>query len=155
MPGRWRNSASSQLRPVSELVSISDHMLFMQVQDADYNGLSLACCPNLREIDLLLGTDRPCQFVEKCLSTITSTQLSKVSLRLLRIITIFRSPCSNLALGDALDIILHNLAGKYQPCCEGDKMLVEVVDENPDHSEAANFMWRYRQKGDWRVNSAT
>ena len=67
----------------------------------------------------------------------------------------FQPPGSNLVLWDPLDIILYNLAGKYRPWHEGDKMLVELVDTNPDHPEAGSFLWSYRQKRARRVNSAT
>ena len=44
-----------------------------RIQDADCDGLSLACCPNLRRISLSWYTYHyhpppSCQFVEKCLS---------------------------------------------------------------------------------------
>jgi hypothetical protein len=126
-----------------------------QAQDADCDGLSLACCPNLRRIVLPLVQAqpiRPGQFIEKCLSTVTSTQLSEVALRLQRVThDIFGPSGLNLALWDSLDIILYHLAGKYRPRYEGDKMLVELVDVYVDPSEAGNFLGRYSQRGTWRV----
>jgi len=50
---------------------------------------------------------------------------------------------------------LYNLAGKYRPHYKGDEMLVELVDVNPDPSEAGKLLWRYRERGTWRVNSTT
>ena len=67
----------------------------------------------------------------------------------------FRPPCPNPAPWDPLDVILCNLAGKYRPRYEGDRMLVKLVDVNPDPSEVENLLWRYREKGTLRVNSAT
>ena len=46
---------------------------------------------------------------------------------------------------EPLDITLYNLAGKYQPQYEGDGILVELVDVNPDPSEVGSFLWRYRE----------
>ena len=67
----------------------------------------------------------------------------------------FGPPFSNPALWDPLDIILCNLAGKYRPRYEGDRMLVELVDVNSDPSGAKNLLWRYRERGTLRViNSA-
>jgi len=60
---------------------------------------------------------------------------------------------SSPALWDPLDIILCNLAGKYQPRYEGDKMLVELVDVNSDPSEVGSFLRRYRE-GDFASTSA-
>ena len=57
-----------------------------------------------------------------------------------------------LILWDPLDIILWNLAGKYRPRYEGDKMLVELVDVYLGGSEAERFLWRYRERGALRVN---
>ena len=34
-------------------------------------------------------------------------------------------------------------------------MLVELVDVYPNSSVAGNFLWRYRERGSLRVNSAT
>ena len=56
------------------------------------------------------------------------------------------------ALWDPLDIILYNLARKYQPRYEGDKMLVELVDVNSDPSEFGSLLWRYRERGTLRVH---
>jgi len=58
-----------------------------------------------------------------------------------------------LALWDSLDIILYNLAGKYRPQYEGEKMLVGLVDVRPDPSKAGDFLRRYRERGNLRVNS--
>jgi len=130
-------------------------MSLMRIQGADCNELSLACCPNLRKIALSLAHEepvRPSKFVEKCLSTITSTQLSKVSLRMRSDIPISGPADSSSALWDPLDMILHNLAGKYESRCEGDKMLVELVDVNLDPSEVWSFFRRYRERGILRVH---
>ena len=54
---------------------------------------------------------------------------------------------------DSLDIILCNLAVKYRPQCEGEKMLVGLVDVHPDPSKAENFLRRFRERGNLRVNS--
>ena len=143
------------MRPVSELILISDHMSLTLVQDADCNGLSLACCPRLRKIALSLAHGkpvRPCRFVKKCLSTITSSQLSRVSLRMRADSPIFRDPESTYGLWDPIDPILYDLAGKYQPRYEGDKMVVELMDVNPDPSEAGSFLRRYRERGTLRVH---
>jgi len=59
----------------------------------------------------------------------------------------------HLALWDPLDIILYNLAGKYQPRYEGDKMLVGLADVRLDPSKIENFLWRYKGRGGLRVNS--
>ena len=142
---------------VSELIPISDQILLMEIQDAECDGFSLACCPNLRKITLSLSHEkppRPCQFVEKCLSTITSTRLSEVSLRLRTDLYAYVPSRLNLELWDPLDIILYNLAGKYRPEYEGDKMQVELVNVNPYPSEAG-FLWRYRERGIWRTKSKT
>ena len=50
---------------------------------------------------------------------------------------------------------LPNLAGKYEPQHEGDKMLVELADVYSDPSVAGGFLWRYRERGNLRVNPAT
>ena len=88
-------------------------------------------------------------------STTTSTQLSKMSLHLPDNIAPFRLPGLNLALWDHLDIILYNLAGKYRPRYEGEKMLVGLVDVYLDPSKAEKFLWRYRERGTLRVDSET
>ena len=98
---------------------------------------------------------QPSKFVEKCLSTITSNQLSEVSLCLLGDIPELSPPAPNSAQWDPLDIILYDLAGKYRPRYEGDRMMVELVNVNPDLSEAGHFLWRYRERGTLRVASAT
>ena len=67
-----------------------------------------------------------------------------MSLCLLRDPPDFRPPGSSFALWDPLDGILSDLAGKYQPRYEGDKMVVDLVDVNPDISGAVDFPWRYR-----------
>jgi len=59
---------------------------------------------------------------------------------------------SSSALWEPLDIILYNLAGKYESRYEGDKMLVELVDVNPDPSEVGSFLWRNRERGTLRVH---
>jgi len=59
-----------------------------------------------------------------------------------------RPPGLSLALWDSLDIFLYNLAGKYQPQYEGDKMVVELAGMKLDPSEAGKFLWRYRERGD-------
>jgi len=128
------------------------------IQDADCSGLSLACCPNLRMISLSLDYDQPprlCQFVEKCLSTITSTQLSKVKFTVLRHMPGFGGPSPDSSLWDSPDIILYNLAGQYQPRHEGDKMLVEFVYSNPAPCKTANFLRRYRERGTLRLSFGT
>ena len=126
----------------------------MQIQDAECDGLSLTCYLNLYTIVLSLGHEkpvRPCRFVEKCLSTITSSQLCKVSLRRRTDIPICASADWSSTLWNPLDIILYDLAGKYQPRYEGDKMLVELVDVNVDLSEVDGFLWRYKERGTFRV----
>ena len=98
---------------------------------------------------------RPAKFVEKCVSTITSTQLSKVSLRMEEVdiaAAIFESANSSSALWEPLDVILYNLAGKYESQYEGDKMLVEVVDVDSDPSEVWSLLRRYRERGTLRVH---
>ena len=67
----------------------------------------------------------------------------------------FRLPGLNLALWDHLDIILYNLAGKYRPRYEGDKMLVELVDIDLDPFGAGIFLWIYRERGTLQVSSTT
>ena len=59
----------------------------------------------------------------------------------------FDPPSLNLSLWDSLDTILYNLARKYRPRYEGDKMLVELMDVNLDPSDAVDFLWRFRERG--------
>jgi len=123
--------------------------LLMYIQDADCAGLSLACCPNLRTIGLSFGYERParpCQFIEKCLSTVTSTQLSKVKLSSSTVMPDCFRPGLDLSLWDSLDVILYNLAGQYRPQCEGGKMLVEL-DVDVDYSGVELFLRRFRERG--------
>ena len=63
----------------------------------------------------------------------------------------FSPPGLNLALWDPLDIILYNLAGKYRPRYEGDRMVVELGGVSPGIFEAENFLWRYRKRGTLQV----
>ena len=51
-----------------------------------------------------------------------------------------------------MDPIFYNLARRYQPRYEGDKMVVELMDVNPDPSEVKSFLWRYRERGTLRVH---
>ena len=88
--------------------------------------------------------------IKKCLSTISSTQLSEVTLRVSNM-SPYRLTGVDLMLWDYLDIVLYDLAGKYRSRYEGDKMLVELVDIYPGGSEAERFLWRYRERGTWRV----
>jgi len=81
-----------------------------------------------------------------------STQLSKVSL-CMRTDTPVSGPADlSSVLWEPLDIILYNLAGKYESRYGGDKMLVELVDVNPDPSDVWRFLWRYRERGTLRVH---
>ena len=63
-----------------------------------------------------------------------------------------RSPGPIFGLWDPMDLILHDLAEKYQLRYEEGKMLVELVDANPDPSEAGSFLYRYREGGTLRVH---
>jgi len=65
---------------------------------------------------------------------------------------VFSPPGLTYGLWDPMDLILYNLAGKYQPQYEGDKMLVELADVNPDASEAGSFLRRYRERGTLRMH---
>lgn len=153
-PGRWRNFAFSQLKPVSERIPISDSTLLMLIQDGNCEGLSLLCCPNLRKIKLSLGSGhpaQPCEFIEKCLSTVTSTQLSEVVFDLPRDEPDFVPPGVGLSRWDSLDVILHKLAGQYRPQCEGDKMVVEFRNPYTTPSRARNFLPMYGERGTLRV----
>ena len=142
-----------KLRPVSELISSSDRMSLMQILGPNCDGLSLACCPNLHTISFSLDYEQltePFRFVKKCLSTVISTQLSKVSFTLSR-----SMPDFGLPPWDSLDMILYDLAGQYKPRHEGEKMLVELVYENKNPPEVENLLRRYSKRGTWRVNPAT
>jgi len=124
------------------------------IQDADCSGLSLACCPNLRTISLLLDYDQPpqlCQLIEKCLSTVTSTQLSRVSFTVLRHMPGLGGPSPDSSLWESPDVALYNLAGQYQPRHKGDRMLVEFIHANPALCKTANFLRRYRERGTLRL----
>jgi len=61
----------------------------------------------------------------------------------------------DVPLWGSLDIILHNLAGKYQPRNGGDRMLVKLWGVNLDPSEAGILLWRYRERGILKVDSRT
>ena len=122
----------------------------MSVQDADCDGLSLACCPNLRTVKFENYTYHyhpppSCQFVEKCLSTITSTQLSEVTLEAFGHKSEHGPPDTESSSCDSLDIILYNLAGQYRPRHEGDKLLVNYESKNL--RDTGNFLWRFRERG--------
>jgi len=122
----------------------------MRAQDADCDGLFLACCPNLRTVkfDNYTYHDHPppsCEFIEKCLSTITSTQLSEVTLEAFGHKFGLGSPGAESSSWDSLVIILYNLAGQYRPQHEGDKMLVNYKSKNLRDTE--NFLWRFRERG--------
>ena len=121
----------SQLKPVSEYIPIFDSTLLMLIQGGggNYEGISLLCCTNLRGITLSLGDGRltqPCQFVEKCLSAITNTQLSEVGFDLQGDMPYFGTPGAGLPRWDSLDVILHRFSGKYRPRSNEDKMVVEL-----------------------------
>ena len=98
---------------------------------------------------------RSCKFVEKCLSTIRSIQLSEVSLHLLQDIPELSPLAPNSVQWDPLDIVLYNLAGNYQPRYEGDKMVVKLVDVYLDLSGSKDFLWRCRERGTLRVDPET
>jgi len=122
----------------------------MPVQDANCDGLSLACCPNLRTVKFYAHTFHrypppSCQFIEKCLSTITSTKLSEVTIEAFVCDDYARPPDPELSSWDSLDIILYSLAGQYRPRYEGDKMLVNY--ESKDLRDTENFLWRFRERG--------
>ena len=113
------------------------------------------CYPNLRTINLSLGDGqppRPCQFVQECLSTITSTQLSEVTLSVSGIIPDLEAPGLDLSSSDSLDTILYNLPGQYRPQHEGDKMLVKFTYVNQNLPETGNFLRRYRERGILRLS---
>ena len=83
--------------------------------------------------------------MEKCLSTITSTKLSEVTIEAFGYGGYTESPGSELPSWDSLDTILHNLDGQYRPRHEGDKMLVKY--ESRDLRDTRNFLWRFRERG--------
>ena len=64
----------------------------------------------------------PSEFVDRCLSTITSAELFEVSSTLLWWGDRCRVPDSDISEWSPSDITLCNLTGKYQPWYEGDKM---------------------------------
>ena len=75
-----------------------------------------------------------------------------MSLRMRTDIPISRpADSSSASLWESLDIILYNLAGKYESRYEGDTMLVELVDMNLDLSEVWSLLRRYRERGTLRV----
>jgi len=82
------------------------------------------------------------------LSTITSTQVSEVSLGAIGRKHDPGDPGSELWSGDSLDT-LYNLAGQYRSRHEGDKMLVNYENENI--RDADSFLWRYRERGILRL----
>jgi len=62
----------------------------------------------------------------------------------------FRLPGLDLSMWDSLDIILYNLAGKYQPQHEGDKMLVELAHVS---AKPGIFLRRCGERGILQMNS--
>ena len=60
-------------------------------------------------------------------------------------------PISNASEWESLDVILYNLAGKYRPGYEGDKMLVNF--DNNNIRDTWDLLWRHKERGTLRVNT--
>ena len=142
------------MKPVSERIPISDSTLLMPIRGGNCEGLSLSCCPNLCKIALSLrdgSLGQSCEFVVKCVSTITSTQLSTVLFNLDEDLPYCSPPGEDLRWWNSLKIIMGKLVMQYQPRCEGDEMVVASWDPDAAPSQAKDFLWRDRERGTTQV----